>query len=478
MPLTLTPPVPANVYSDGNTSNRIMVTVKDTSGALLTGKILTGTIAPSGTATVQGKTDLSGIATVLVATAASGQMTLTLTDAGSGDKGTCTLSSTPFTFNGFTYSTPQLSAPATITITAALLAAGQTTPADKIPLDWVPAMASAPAYLPSQKVTTDKTKPATFTYVSQAITQGDITALNSSPIEMNLQIGGDSSYFFPAQIATGLPLDAPTLALPPELGTTINDEIMKVCATTGIPFRIPRIANVSPQDFVTLMASQTATGPGIAVLATTDSLDIESGTADSVPFAMDAMTTNTAFDVNGSIYVYYSVLRLIDGTMGYSERLPLKVQLSHVPGPPDGEPDMDLTPPTTDITVYSLDNLGQSDPMNVTVDFKGDIVPAAGDTITPVIYMKGYTAANLNSVKRLTLPAYTITSGDLVPGPFTKKFTFTSDQFADIDGSNGQAYYLYTSGTSPAVRSPSRTIIVDTVAPYSGSIAKLSRAFA
>jgi hypothetical protein len=479
MALTLTPPAAANVYSDGISSNHVTIAVKNAVGPLAR-TILTGTVTPAGRVIIKNKSDASGKVLVAIATASSGPLTLTLTDPATGESGTCALTATTYDFGGFQYSPPNITVPSLATITAQLYAKGQQTPADKIPLKWVAATVPAPKYLPPLQVTTDKSKPSTFEYVSLKLQQSDIDALHSSPIQMHLEIGGDSSFFYPAQVATGAPLLAPAFALPPAMGTTINDEMILVCASDGIPFRIPSIVNTSLNDTITLLASQTPTGPSVAVLTSQPIASMESDGVDSLPFITYVPTSNLAFDANGPLYIYYSVYRALTGALSLSDRLQSKVDRTDGHGAPDGIPDPRLTPPDTDINVYSLANLDNGDPMNVTINFNGAIQPSIGDSITPKIYLVGYTAANFNWVKQIELlPAYTLTAADFVNGVYTpKNFVFTSDKFIDIDGSNGQLYFLYQQGQSSAIRSPARSIIVDTVAPEDSSLAALSTVLA
>jgi hypothetical protein len=478
MALTLTPPANANVYSDGNSSNKVLITVADATGPLSNTPI-TGTVTPGGTVIITAPTDPTGKLGVAIAAAVSGPLTLTLTDPSTGESGTCALMATAYDFGGFTYSPPNITLPSLATITAKIYAKGQQTPADGIPLNWVAAAMPAPAYLPALQVTTDKSKQSTFEYVSLKLQQTDIDALHSSPIQMNLEIGGDSSFFYLAQISTGAPLLAPVFALPPVLGTTIDDEMISVCTADGIPFRIPSIANTSLTDTITLLASQTPTGPSVAVLASQQIARMESDGTSSLPFITTAPTTDVAFDTNGPLYIYYSVFRAITSVLSISDRLQSKVERTEVPGPPDGTPNPGLTPPTPDINVYTLTDVGNGTPMHVTIDFNGTIKPSVGDKITPVIYLVGYTSANYNWVKKIELlPAYTLVAADFVNSVFTPKvFTFTNDKFSDIDGSNGQLYFLYQQGQNAVTRSPERSIIVDTIAPHSLSLAALSKAF-
>jgi hypothetical protein len=472
--LTLTPKTndDKKVYSDGTTSNQITINVQ-TAGAPLSVTKLTGKVSDSSGmyvgAVSTGVTSTGGDIVLTVGAPVSGALTLTLY-ANAQTSGSMPLAAVVFQPITLTNNPALASASQPVVATATILdALGK--PVDGVPLAWRvlnQQLGIAPTF-----VTTQSATPSTYQYTLRALTEAEITALPTPKVHLSLVIGPPAgNYSIEDPVPTVPPLLAPTLPVSMKHPPVIDDDLIDACEDIGVAFAIPAIANASVGDFITLFAASSAsanTNPRVLLLKPLDDTMIAG------QFLMLVPTENDVFTENGPEYVYYTVFRSqLGGALATSEQLQVLVDRRYLPTLPDGNPDSRLTAPHVAPVVYAGDN--NKNYLTATINFNGQYQPKVGDTITTKLYLLGYTNANLNwtpqppippIVRVLTAANFTVL-GEFIP--FT--VSFTPSQLAGIDGSNGQVYFILQRG-SVKVRSPSCSIVVDTVPAYTGSIARM-----
>jgi hypothetical protein len=467
--LTLTPKSTDDqtVYSDGTTSNKITIGVQQ-NGSPLVHTALAGTLVDSAQSIAgflfPGSTDANGDITFAVPATIAGQLTLTLL---LDDQTTGSMAITAIVFEPVTFQkAPSYAQSATAVRVTANIADSTNTPVDGVPLTWH--VHDTRLNIHDTTSTTDGQDPLSFVYDLPILTDEELDALAATGVDLQLIIGSLAGDFIIAvPIPVNPPLLAPTLLDTQRIPPVIDDDLIAACTEDGIAFYIPIIANTSPDDFVTLVASPTGSSNDSKLLAMRKLDQASIGKA----LLMLAPVDNQAFETNGPVYIYYNVMRSqLQNSFTASEMLLVQIDRQDPSIPPDGNPVTILTAPHVSHIVYTLDNCTNKDSMTVEVDFTGDFVATLGDLITVKIYLLGYTQANMNEVKTIQSVTYQLRETDFdengvcIPVPFT----FTADQFEGVDGSDGQVYYLVKQYVK-IYRSPSRSIVVDTVPAYSGS---------
>lgn len=461
------------IFSDGETSNKITLTVLNGSTPVastpFTGTVtdasgrLTGTVSPA-------STDANGDIVLTIGAPPTRSSTLSLTlyqDAQT--LGRLQLVLILFDPVTLTLSPSYLSAETPLLITANIKDdAG--IPVGGLTLEWQP---DASLKVPPKKMVTNANDPASFQYTLPRISQATLSAAGSGgSVFMTLTIGPAAGDFKVKQpLSLNPPLVAPTLMVHAGDPPVLDDSYIDACKAVGVPFTIPAIANSSQGDVVSLFSSPTDRPQDSQLLNLIQLTKDEAGK----PFQMYANLKGGAFTTNGPEYVYYSIiLTKSPNASTRSDPLRLEVDRQDVSDLPDGAPDSTMTNPQVTPVVYTVANYNNKDNLTATINANGSFRMAMGDVVTTKIYLVGYTSANMNSVTKIDSEERTLASGDfdslgnLVPF----NVTFASSLFAGIDGSNGQVY-IVVNRRGAMHRSPSRSIVVDTVPAYSGSIARL-----
>lgn len=469
--LTLTPHTADDrtVYSDGAQSNKIAINVQE-NGTPLANTPLSGTLLDSSRRIAgfvfPGSTDGNGDIFFAVPATIAGPLTLTLI-ADAQTNGSMAITAIVFQPITFQMDPPYAESGTTVTITAAI-EDSTNAPVTGVPVTWH--VLDPRLKIHDTSDLTDGRFPQTFEYVLRSLTGAERTALSATGVNMQLTIGpAPQEFVIPLSVPVVAPLLAPVFIDSQRTPPVIDDAVIAAC-TEGIAFYIPAIFNTSPGDLVTLAATPTA-NPRDARLLALKKIDRDSA---GTGLILLASATNPAFQANGPQYFYYTVVRSqLAQTSTTSAMLLVQVDRQNVPEPPDGNPVSILAPPQASPIVYTAGHYADCDSMMVIVDFSGEFSPQVGDQVTVKIYLQGYTEANMNAVKELVLPAYALTDTnfkDAIPLPIP--FAFTAEHFAGVDGSDGQVYYLVKQGVK-VYRSPSRAIVVDTVAAYSGGFVRM-----
>jgi hypothetical protein len=472
--LNIAPKTPddGTVYSDGETSNKITITVKN-AGQPVASTPFTGTVTdPSGriSGTVSpGTTDTNGdiVLTIGVPASPTGALSLTLyQDAQT--RGSTSLVGILFDPVTLTLSPNYVSQGNPVVVTARIQDdAG--IPVGGLLLTWQvdPSLGIA-----DTSQTTQEAVPASFQYTLPALTQAQISALPGGQVLLQLTVGPVAGAFTTTKLLpTNPPLVAPTCPILYGNPPVIDDSFVGACADEGIPFSIPEIANSSVGDYVTLFTSPTGRSEDTTLLSS-KLLDKASA---GKPFFMFASLKGSAFTTNGPEYIYYTIFMTNPGNYSTtSDFLLVQVDRQDLSTLPDGNPDSRLTNPQATPTVYTASNYNNNDNFTATINANGTFPVKVGDVFTTKIYLLGYTTANLNVVNKIDSPPRTVTPADFDAFgnfvPFSVQFDYSL--FKGIDGSNGQVYFILDR-SGDLHRSPSRSIIVDTVPAYSGSIAHL-----
>jgi hypothetical protein len=470
MAFTLTPKTndDKTVYSDGSRANTITINVQQ-NGAPLSSTPLTGTLVDShnqpagrvspGTTTAGGDITLTVVATV--------KGTLKLQLYAGQASGATQLAAV--VFNPVTLvNNPALANTTTPVIVTATIVDAANAPVGGVPLIWQ--VLDTQLGIPDSPATTHAGTPSSYEYTLPALTDAEISGLPGKTVSLQLVIGPTGGGFtIPAPVPADPPLLAPEILSVFSSPPVIDDSVIEACAV-GIPFIIPVIANTTLGDIILLMATPTG-NTADARIVFEKLLDQQSV---GVPFVMLAGIGNVAFQTNGPEYIFYNVTRsALGNTTTNSEQLLVEVERQALPTLPDGDPDPQLTDPQATPVVYVVDNYTNNDALTAAIDFNGEFIPLVGDNITVKIYLVGYTYANLNWVKKIESAVRQLAPTDFDANgayiPYT--VSFSANQLAGIDGSNGQVYFLVERG-GQTFRSPSRPIIVDTMPAYSGSIAR------
>jgi hypothetical protein len=477
--LTLTPKSLDDqvVYSDGTRSNQIIFNVQKNGAPLattaLTGRLIYFGGEPAGTVS-SGSTDANGDIALVMAlgqptTGTEQLLNVTLFEDAQtyGSTKIKSLVFPPVTLQN----NPAIAHSETpVIVTATITNADTQSPLGSIPLTW--RVLDTQLNIKDVPQITKAQNPATFQYFLPRLTDAQIATLTGEKVDLQLIIGPVAAGFtMPAPIPVSPPLLAPEAMGIPGSPPVIDDGIITACAA-GIPFYIHAIANASVNDFVTLLASPTGAVADARPLLEKQ-LDLTSAGA---PFLMLVPVKSPAFEVNGPEYIFYQVMRSkLGNTISTSNQLLVQVERQQLPTPPDGEPDSRLTDPQVSPVVYTENNYAAGNDLTVIIDFNGAYIPDIGDQVTPYIYLTGYTLANLNWVRKLTGPTYTLAKTDFdTKGVYIPiSHHFAAATLARVDGSNGQAYFTVQRAGQQKLRSPSRPIIVDTMPAYSGGIASI-----
>lgn len=481
--LTLTPQNNTEkIISDGRSGSRVQVKVERGGQLVMNETVTDATLVQVGDDDYHGSVDISGGSTdvlglITVTPVTTETDTVDLELYVTDDYGTLTLKTTillPVTV-GIKPSLVSEPVPA-VTLTAEVKTQdGQDV--DGMTLTWGAREDSFWKFFKDGKPIVKTADPADSSSYQSGIgpvTQEDLDSLDGASILVSLTVstptGGDSNFGMVTNVdvPTAPPLKAPVVALPyhPHV---LDDNIFSACQKTGIPFRIPDLANARFEGRSFTLSGRHGTD--------VYPMNMQLVTDVGEPFLVYVLVENPAFNVNGPLEVYYEIYDPITDELTASEVLVVRVTRSHPVGI-DGPVSEGLTDVQVDNPVYAKHDFDNEKPLVVTLDFNGDTKPLVGDTVQPVIVLTGFTLANLNWVKRLTLPLYVLTAKDIEPGARLRfpdpdngrPDGFTYNLFAGVDGSNGDVFFVYRpgGGNTSSVRSPSRSVIVDVMPAYSG----------
>ncbi len=244
-----------------------------------------------------------------------------------------------------------------------------------------------------------------------------------------------------------------------------------------IRYWIPRVGNAAPGDSITLRIQSEKTGASVIFSGPTI------GQADLTKnHVISTKSTSSIYQqMADELTVTYIVMREDDDPGVYYESQDLVVTTSRTQLD-DNNVDFDLRPPIPSEYLYSFTDANKQTTLSVQVRFDGQYKPATYDRITLHLDLTGITVANMGQVHNLGGYQYSLKSSDATlghalvvnfPDDILPTGGFTSDVLSDTNRSDGVLYYTVESSHngidfSPARKSPSTSVVVDTIPPNSG----------
>ncbi len=356
-----------------------------------------------------------------------------------------------------------------ISLTATILDT-DSNPANGVELGWYTSSGIDDQIIPADKikVITDSADPTSFSLLTAPILYDALDKENKLTIFAQL---GEYSTLARSE-ASFVPFEnlvRPESVLPLS-DNTIDDAIIDAVEPGGIPFKIPRIRDVPINDGFFLTLYHEYDNPNLG-----GPLKFQWFPKGSTPgpYVMYAPIQSGQFDFTGPVSLRYTLSSATGDTKGRSEKLALKVRRTKFPrSTPE---DAALPRPWPSKSSYNKDDLDRGSELIVEIplqlDFDSDDqIFKEKDEITVKFFLTGYTTANENVTKTLSIDAYRVKATDLQnPNKGFLSIEVKSDTFKKIEGSMANVYYELARVGEKTKTSPSGSMVIDTVAAYSGS---------